>query len=108
MSEDEEVIHCDAFGCEETYPVHHPQEIEEGFRFGKWLGWVYLDINRPDIIDRPFRFHDALCLRWWIERETMTNRRWEKRELPPTPLIPKPSAVRRALMGHTDRRGGAA
>jgi hypothetical protein len=50
-----DMIHCDAFGCTETHPIEHEAMTEPGFRFGKWLGWLYLDINRPDLMDRQQR-----------------------------------------------------
>jgi hypothetical protein len=61
-----EMLHCDAFGCTETHPVEHDAMTEPGFRFGKWLGWLYLDINRPDLVDRQLRFCSVFCLRHWL------------------------------------------
>ena len=64
-------VHCDGLGCDETYPVDHEYVGRTGFTDGKWLGWLYLDINRPDLIDRPLAFCRVDCLDWWINAQTM-------------------------------------
>lgn len=59
-------IKCDAFGCEESFPLEHEALGETGFALGKWLGWVFVDFNRPDLFDRQMRFCSLLCLLSWI------------------------------------------
>lgn len=59
-------IACDAMGCDETYPLDHECVTEPGFRFGKWLGWLYLDINRPDLFTDQLAFCSPGCLTWWV------------------------------------------
>jgi hypothetical protein len=95
--ESEERILCDALGCDETYPVHHDSETEDGFLFGRWPGWVYLDINRNDLIERPLRFCGVRCLLWWCERETVVNR-------PERPAPPPPLEFKRTISAHIDRQ----
>lgn len=63
---DDDVIHCDALGCRETHPVRHEDLGKPGFGIGRWLGWLYLDLNRPDLRDRPLRFCSTWCLRSWL------------------------------------------
>lgn len=75
------LVHCDAFGCNETHPLEHDCLGEPCFGSGRWLGWVYLDPNRPDLFPRELRFCSVRCALWWMEREAVT---WHVRE--PTPL----------------------
>lgn len=66
----EELITCDNATCEESYPRFH-EERGPGFDNGKWLGWFYLDLNRPDLHNGPLRFCGFHCLIWWLA-ETKT------------------------------------
>lgn len=66
VNRDSEVICCDALGCRETHPVRHEALGRPGFGIGRWLGWVYLDLNRPDLRADPLRFCSTWCLRWWL------------------------------------------
>jgi hypothetical protein len=68
------VIRCDAFGCDESHPLEHDAVGELGFDFGKWIGWIYIDLNRPDLFERPLRFCSCSCAQWWLEREVVTRR----------------------------------
>lgn len=68
-------VRCDAFGCRERHPLNHKEIGKPGFALGKWLGWVYLDINRPDLIDRPLRFCSVLCLEHWLRMNAEHERR---------------------------------
>lgn len=68
----EERIQCDAIGCTESHPVDHDCLGEPGFAVGRWLGWVYLDLNRPDLCWRPLRFCSIECM---IDYGEMTTRR---------------------------------
>jgi hypothetical protein len=66
----EQLVHCDGVGCEETYPRFH-DENGPGFTDGKWLGWFYLDLNRPDLRTGPLRFCGMRCLLWWLSETQM-------------------------------------
>src|SRR3990167_3664340 len=92
------VIACDGLGCEETYPVDHPDAGEPGFRQGKWVGWHYLDLNRADLIDRPLRFCGMQCLVWWLA-STKAAWTWAR---PPTntPMSPLDLIQALAERGH--------
>ena len=70
-----EKIKCDAFGCNESHPLEHDAIGEPYFGIGKWLGWMYLDINRPDMFDRPLRFCSVACLLFWIGQNSKTESR---------------------------------
>jgi hypothetical protein len=90
-------ITCDAFGCIEAHPYKHECLGEPRFELGKWPGWVYLDLNRPDIMDRTLRFCGLRCMLHWMLMNSQTSnpvdplidqtyiemlvRRWEKRAL---------------------------
>ena len=65
MSTEGQDVRCDGLGCAETYPRFHT-ETGPGFDDGKWLGWVYLDLNRRDLTTRPLRFCGMRCLTWWL------------------------------------------
>lgn len=67
------IIRCDTFGCNETHPIDHEALGEPSFGTGRWLGWVYLDLNRPDLFERQLRFCSVNCCRWWLEREIVTR-----------------------------------
>lgn len=64
-------IRCDAFGCDETHPIDHDCVGQPGFALGKWCGWFYLDINRPDIINRTLRFCSFGCLKHWLHNNAV-------------------------------------
>jgi hypothetical protein len=66
-------VRCDALGCTETHPLEHEALGEPSFGTGRWLGWVYLDLNRPDLFGRPLRFCSVSCCQWWLEREVITR-----------------------------------
>jgi hypothetical protein len=59
-------IHCDAFGCGETFPLVHEYLGTPCFTPGRFLGWIFLDINRPDLIDRELAFCGIRCCEWWL------------------------------------------
>lgn len=65
------LIRCDALGCEESHPLDHPNIGDVGFDFGRWLGWIYVDLNRPDLFERQLRFCSIACAVWWLEREVI-------------------------------------
>lgn len=65
------VIQCDALGCNESHPIDHDHIGEVGFDFGRWLGWIYVDLNRRDLFERPLRFCSIWCAVWWLEREVI-------------------------------------
>ena len=67
------VLHCDGFGCGETHPLQHDHLGEMSFGTGRWLGWLYLDLNRLDLWDREMRFCSVACLQHWLEREIVTK-----------------------------------
>lgn len=60
-------ITCDAFGCGESHPVDFPERGEPGFEPGRWLGWLYLDLNLPHMFERELRFCDVACLVHWCD-----------------------------------------
>lgn len=77
-------VRCDAAGvggCEETHPLEHELLGDPSFGTGRWLGWVYLDINRPDLLDRELRFCSVGCCTWWLDRQILTAGRREKTAL---------------------------
>lgn len=76
-------LRCDAFGCIERHPLDHDDIGDVCFGNGRWLGWVYLDLNRPDLWERPVRFCSVGCLQWWLDRESITRRVPEPRTLTP-------------------------
>lgn len=59
-------IKCDAFGCDETYPMIHDSVGKPGFEDGKWPRWLYLDLNRPEFFSRPLTFCTLGCLLHWL------------------------------------------
>lgn len=67
-------VRCDATGCPESHPRHHADEGKSGFVDGRWPGWLYLDINRTDVVDRLLGFCSVWCLRWWLEHATAMQR----------------------------------
>ena len=67
------LLHCDAFACKETHPLQHEHLGAESFGTGRWLGWLYLDLNRPDLWDREMRFCSVACLQHWLEMEIVTK-----------------------------------
>jgi hypothetical protein len=69
VAEKSEYLRCDGFGCNERHPLDHDCLGEPCFGTGRWLGWVYLDLNRPDLFPRELRFCGTQCLRDWLERE---------------------------------------
>lgn len=74
-------IRCDGFGCVETHPIDHELLGEPCFGTGRWIGWIYVDLNRPDLWDRELRFCGVRCLQWWLDKEIIT---WGR--APRTPL----------------------
>lgn len=91
-------IWCDAFGCQETHPLDHEMLGEPSFLTGRWLGWVYLDLNRPDLFDRILRFCSVSCCQWWLEREVITRGK--------RPISPLDEALRRPSDEMARRRAG--
>lgn len=77
-------LRCDALGCNESHPIEHEMLGEESFGTGRWMGWLYLDLNRPDLFDREFRFCQVSCALWWLESNT--SHRYEKVREPLGPL----------------------
>lgn len=65
------IIRCDALGCPEEHPLEHDELGEVGFDFGRWLGWIYIDLNRPDLFERQLRFCSISCACWWLQREVI-------------------------------------
>lgn len=86
------IVRCDAFGCEETHPLDHESLGEECFGTGRWLGWVYLDLNRPDLFERVFRFCCVRHALYWMERECVSMRS----------IVQDPTPLDRALRSPTD------
>lgn len=70
MTRAEDRIRCDGLGCRETHPIDHECLGEPSFELGKWLGWVYLDLNRPDLVPRTLRFCSVDCMIDWAEHAT--------------------------------------
>jgi hypothetical protein len=66
------VVRCDAWSCRESHPLEHDDLGEPSFGTGRWLGWLYVDLNRTDLLDRPLRFCSVSCCVWWMERESVT------------------------------------
>lgn len=66
-------VFCDALGCPESHPLEHEGLGEESFGTGRWLGWLYIDLNRPDLVERSLRFCSVHCTLWWLERECVTT-----------------------------------
>ena len=62
-------VRCDALGCTETHPLDHEGLGEDSFGTGRWIGWIYLDLNRPDLWTRPMHFCCVQCCAWWLERQ---------------------------------------
>lgn len=91
-------ILCDALGCEEAHPLDHEMLGEPSFTTGRWLGWVYLDLNRPDLFERVLRFCSVSCCQWWLEREVITRGR--------RPVTPLDEALRRPSDEVARRRAG--
>lgn len=60
---------CDTFGCDEWHPIDHDMLGEPSFEFGRWLGWLYLDANRPDMFPRVFRFCSVSCMEHWLGQQ---------------------------------------
>lgn len=73
MLKDDGWIRCDAFGCDERHPLEHEDLGEECFGTGRWLGWIYVDLNRPDLFPRDLRFCSVQCAQWWFDREVITR-----------------------------------
>lgn len=69
MTRAQDRVYCDGFGCGESYPKVHEDEGKPGFQSGKWLNWVYLDINRPDLAAAPLKFCDLYCLDGWMRSQ---------------------------------------
>lgn len=90
-------VYCDNFGCDESYPKSHPDERHPGFVGGRWLGWFYLDINRPDLTDRELRFCDIRCLTWWLETTKTAGASVRNRHVYDEPTVLDELAVRRTV-----------
>lgn len=63
---DPTVCRCDGILCNESHPLQHEDLGEPGFAPGRWPGWIYVDLNRPDF-PRDLRFCGVLCLEAWME-----------------------------------------
>lgn len=61
-------IRCDAWGCDESYPLDHDCLGEVDFPPGRWPGWLYLTVQYAALNWRELRFCDARCMRWWLDR----------------------------------------
>jgi hypothetical protein len=81
-------FHCDAFGCDETHPLEHDMLGEPGFGTGRWLGWLYLDLNRNDLFPRELRFCSVECASWWLDtaRNVRSIDRLSQKKYQPTAL----------------------
>lgn len=79
------VVRCDGLGCRESHPLDHEALGEECFGTGRWCGWLYLDLNRPDLYSDVMRFCSVACCMWWLEKQTM-NQQYERRRNDLTPL----------------------
>lgn len=91
------MLRCDALGCNETHPLDHEMLGEPSFGTGRWLGWVYLDLNRPDLFPRELRFCSVRCCQWWLDREVVTRLH--------EPLSPLDVALRRPYDMVARKRG---
>lgn len=60
------MLRCDNYGCNETHPLDHDCLGEPSFGTGRWLGWIYVDMNRPDLFERELRFCGTSCLEGWL------------------------------------------
>ncbi len=79
-------IVCDGIGCPEAHPIEHDCLGEPSFGVGRWLGWLYVDMNRPDLYPDTLRFCGVGCLEDWL---------WRQRRNP----RPAPTALDVALRG---------
>lgn len=100
-------LRCDAFGCEERHPVVHECLGEECFGTGRWLGWVYLDLNRPDLFARTLRFCSVSCCQWWLEREAITRGKRPSSPLDEALRAPADETARRRAVKHLAERKAA-
>lgn len=98
MTDAEKKLYCDAYGCEECHPIDHEALGEPSFGTGRWLGWVYLDLNRPDLFPRELRFCSVRCCEWWLQREVITRLN--------EPLSPLDEALRAPYDEVARRRAG--
>lgn len=60
-------ITCDAWGCDESYPLDHDALGEPDFPPGRWPGWLYLTVQYAALNWRELRFCDARCMQWWLD-----------------------------------------
>lgn len=100
-------IKCDGFGCPETHPLEHEALGEPSFGTGRWLGWLYVDLNRPDLFPRELRFCCTGCCVDWMQREVLTRVRYEPTALDVALRSPE-DALARKRAGLKKLPGGAA
>ena len=77
---------CDAFGCDESFPLEHEDLGQPCFGTGRFLGWIFIDLNRPDLFPRDLRFCGVRCAEHWLH--------WRAREGTQRPLTPLDKALR--------------
>lgn len=65
--------------------LDHEMLGEPSFGTGRWLGWIYIDLNRPDLYgdDHVVRLCSVTCALWWLERECVKPRRVVAEDLTP-------------------------
>lgn len=78
-----ERLNCDSLGCVESHPLDHELVGQPSFGTGRWLGWVYLDLNQPLLFQRPLRFCSVFCCARWLEMASYNGGRLNR---PPTNL----------------------
>jgi hypothetical protein len=72
-------LRCDAFGCDEIHPLEHECLGDPGYGTGRWLGWLYLDLNRPDLFPVVLRFCSTFCLYHWIAQHESSGFGYRKK-----------------------------
>lgn len=91
-------LRCDNIGCNETHPIDHEDLGQPEFEFGRWMGWMYLDLNREDLFGRAFRFCSTLCLADWLDAQIVGRGKRPLSALDRALREPGNEVVRRAVL----------
>lgn len=92
-------LRCDNLGCNEMYPLEHEDLGTPGFGTGRWLGWLYLDMNREDLFERDFRFCSTWCVIDWLPMQQASKAKRPVSVLDKALRQPGNEVVRRAVLG---------
>lgn len=96
-------LQCDGPLCDERHPLVHEGLGDISFGVGRWLGWLYLDLNRPDIFPRELRFCGRFCLGRWLDRETVTGSKHKLTALDRALRAPYDEVARRKMLAELTR-----